>query len=192
MTTLLSWAEQPERPLVKVISGGQCGADQGGLVAAREFGLLTGGTAPKGWRTAFGPCPLLQNYGLVESSSYDYAVRTKQNIRDADFTLVIAFDQASPGTRMTTTACRSSGKPFYVIPLMAAVVQGKFENYVADQVGFAMRWLTAQPVEVLNVAGNRDVRDSTVMFDVTILALRDIFTRLEALNLLHRSIPLQP
>jgi hypothetical protein len=35
--------------LEKVVSGGQTGADQGGLRAARLAGIPTGGWAPKGW-----------------------------------------------------------------------------------------------------------------------------------------------
>jgi hypothetical protein len=41
--------------IVKVISGGQTGADQGGLVAARTLKIETGGTAAKGWLTEDGP-----------------------------------------------------------------------------------------------------------------------------------------
>ena len=36
----------------KVISGGQTGADQAGLVAARRFGIPTGGWMPRGWKTS--------------------------------------------------------------------------------------------------------------------------------------------
>ena len=46
--------------------GGQTGADQGGLRAARACGIPTGGWAPRGWQTEDGPCPALANFGLVE------------------------------------------------------------------------------------------------------------------------------
>jgi integrase len=39
----------------KVVTGGQAGADQGGLRAARAAGIATGGFAPKGWATEAGP-----------------------------------------------------------------------------------------------------------------------------------------
>jgi hypothetical protein len=35
----------------KIISGGQTGADQGGLEGARLLGIQTGGTAPYNWMT---------------------------------------------------------------------------------------------------------------------------------------------
>jgi hypothetical protein len=38
-----------------VISGGQTGADQGGLRATRACGIPTGGWAPRGWLTEAGP-----------------------------------------------------------------------------------------------------------------------------------------
>ena len=42
-----------------IISGGQTGADQGGLLAARKSGIQTGGWCPLGWRTELGPAPWL-------------------------------------------------------------------------------------------------------------------------------------
>lgn len=41
--------------LRKIISGGQTGADQGGLRAGRLLHLETGGTAPHNWMTEQGP-----------------------------------------------------------------------------------------------------------------------------------------
>ena len=52
--------------LRKVVSGGQTGADQAGLRAARAAGIETGGWAPKGWETEEGPAPWLSDYGLKE------------------------------------------------------------------------------------------------------------------------------
>lgn len=53
--------------LTKIISGGQTGADEGGLEGARLLGIPTGGTAPKGYRTENGPnLTLRDTYGLVE------------------------------------------------------------------------------------------------------------------------------
>lgn len=37
--------------LLKVISGGQLGADQAGLAAAKAVGIRTGGFAPKNYKT---------------------------------------------------------------------------------------------------------------------------------------------
>ena len=52
--------------LRKIESGGQTGADQAGLRAARAERLETGGWAPKGWETEEGPAPWLADSGLIE------------------------------------------------------------------------------------------------------------------------------
>lgn len=61
----------------KIISGGQTGADQGGLSAAIILNIKTGGTAPKGYRTQAGSASWLNKLGLLEHSSSDYAPRTQ-------------------------------------------------------------------------------------------------------------------
>ena len=72
--------------LKKIISGGQTGGDFGGLLAGKELGLLTGGTAPKGYLTDAGPNLKLKDYGL-EEGEYDpktYPKRTMKNVDAAD------------------------------------------------------------------------------------------------------------
>ncbi|KKL28978.1 hypothetical protein LCGC14_2369790, partial [marine sediment metagenome] len=75
--------------LLKVISGGQTGADQGGLEAGKELGLETGGTAPLGWKTEDGPQPeLLKGFGLRECTQPGYPVRTRRNVLTSDGTVI--------------------------------------------------------------------------------------------------------
>ncbi len=40
----------------KIISGGQTGADRGGLLAGEALKIETGGTAPPIFMTELGPC----------------------------------------------------------------------------------------------------------------------------------------
>ena len=100
--------------LAKVISGGQTGADQGALRAARSAGIPTGGTAPQGWATETGPFPELAGFGLVECEEPGYPPRTRANVRDADATLWFG-DWHSPGGRTTLDACRVIGRPFLIV-----------------------------------------------------------------------------
>ena len=52
---------------MKIISGGQTGADLGGLEGARDAGIETGGWAPAGYRTEIGDQEeLLKGFGLKE------------------------------------------------------------------------------------------------------------------------------
>ncbi len=67
--------------LKKIISSCQTGADQGGLAAAKELNLKTGGWMPNTFRTEAGPRPdLAKLYNLNEHSSYSYIPRTKLNV----------------------------------------------------------------------------------------------------------------
>jgi hypothetical protein len=102
--------------LRKVISGGQTGADHTGLVCARQVGLETGGTCPKGCHTDDGPNPeLVTLYGLTESSTYAYAPRTVANVKNSQATLWFG-DPSSPGGRCTRRACSTWRRPFIVNP----------------------------------------------------------------------------
>lgn len=68
--------KEQSRLVEKIISGGQTGADRGGLEAARTLGIPTGGTAPRGYLTETGPDESLREFGLTESKSSAYVVRT--------------------------------------------------------------------------------------------------------------------
>lgn len=126
---------RPER----IISGGQTGADQGGLFAARDLGIPTGGTAPKGWRTEAGPAPWLADYGLVESLASDYPGRTWRNINDSDATVIFG-DPTSAGSALTVRLCEQSLKP-----------------YLLNESAVLLRlWCEDNDIRVLNVAGNRE------------------------------------
>lgn len=133
-------------PVRKIISGGQTGADQGGLVAGRKLGLETGGTAPKGFRTATGDDPRLASLGLVEHRSDKYPPRTKCNVRDSDGTLVIGR-HSSPGSKLTIKLCAELRKPCFLIQWLSG------QDEALDPADFK-RWLEDNEIETLNVAGN--------------------------------------
>ena len=74
---------------IRIISGGQTGADQGALLAARALSLPSGGTAPTGWLTETGSEEsLLKGFGLIECPEPGYDARTRQNVLDADGTVL--------------------------------------------------------------------------------------------------------
>ena len=64
--------------LIKIISGGQTGADQAALDAAIALGIPHGGWIPKGRLTEAGPLP--EKYNLAEMPTKDYLKRTKHNV----------------------------------------------------------------------------------------------------------------
>jgi hypothetical protein len=79
--------------LQKITSGGQCGADQAALRAARSVGIATGGWAPLGWLVESEDgrrniaAPQLADFGLAECPNPGYPARTRANVRDSDATI---------------------------------------------------------------------------------------------------------
>lgn len=133
--------------LEKVVSGGQRGADQAGLRAARSSGLPTGGWAPRGWLVespggrGFISDPSLAGWGLIECQEEGFPARTKFNARDSDGTIWFGANDGA-GFGCTMNACRAAGKP-------AFVVKG---NTTPEDVA---RWIEDRGITILNVAGNR-------------------------------------
>ena len=127
----------------KVISGGQTGVDQAALQAAKDVGLTTGGTAPKGWRTLGGPLPALKDFGLKQHQSPDYPPRTRQNVADAEATLQVYENPGSPGEVCTLRAVDELKKPLYRLDLRCLP---KPETVGA--------WM--QRFKTVNVAGNSE------------------------------------
>ncbi len=123
---------------MKVISGGQTGADRTALEIARELGLQTGGYAPKGWRTDEGADPSLVDFGLVETTFTGYRVRTRMNVKAAHGTVIFG-NASSPGCTVTENACLTYERPYLINPTVEELVS----------------WLQRGSITVLNVAGNR-------------------------------------
>lgn len=138
----------------KVISGGQTGADQGGLLAAWERGIPTGGWAPAEFRTNLGPNPLLEVLGLQATKEAGYSHRTGLNVKQADVTLIFGTDLTSPGSRLTAAEAGELGKPFFLFEF-----ESWKSNYSLLEIGKveqAVDFILQHRPAVINVAGNRD------------------------------------
>lgn len=133
----------------KIISGGQTGADMGGLLAARDLGIPTGGVAPKGYRTERGPQPLLKDLGLTESPYASYQGRTADNVEAADGTVLFG-NLRSPGSALTAKLCKQAGKPW-------------IENPTVQEL---RTFIINEQVQVLNVAGNRESKNPGIQAGV--------------------------
>jgi hypothetical protein len=94
-----------------IISGGQTGADQGGLYAGQMLDIPTGGIACKGWLTEDGAQEeLLKGFGLSEHSMMGYNLRTIANVIWADGTVIFGRLN-SPGSSLTMNLCVQSRRP---------------------------------------------------------------------------------
>ena len=154
--------KKPQINLTRIISGGQTGADMGGLDAAIELGIPTGGTMAAKFQQStldnkgieikiFSP-EIAKKYGLKEGSltkkqgnfgPYDdvYYQRTIDNAQEADGTIWFG-DSNSPGGKLTLSTIAQQGKAKPLInPTNAEEIR---------------KWITDNNIKVLNVAGNRE------------------------------------
>jgi len=133
--------------MIKIISGGQTGADQGGLYGARDAGFPTGGFAPSGFLTEDGPKPdLLKRFGLVDSG-LNYTGRTELNVRESDVTLWFG-NTGTPGHKATAKyAMKHKKRLVYVISYNLYNRDDQRRDFVIDVIS---------ECSVVNVAGNRE------------------------------------
>ncbi len=136
--------------LEKVISGGQTGADVGGVLAARLHGIKTGGWMPRGWKTLNGARPEYADlFDMEEYEVHSYKARTWANVHQSDGTIRFAWDFDSPGEKCTLSGIRRHKKPYIDVPI------DKDEPIIyASHLEQFSRWLKDNDIKVLNVAGN--------------------------------------
>ena len=131
---------------MKIISGGQTGADIAALITAKKFNLATGGWIPKGFKTLIGPKPEYQElYNLQEHSSASYPPRTFLNVKNSDATLRFAWDFNSSGEKCTLKAIFQYNKLYLDVNLKNSI---RFTDVVD--------WIIIHNLKVLNVAGNSE------------------------------------
>lgn len=133
--------------VTRIISGGQTGADRGGLEAAIALGIPHGGFCPRGRLAEDGQVPL--KYDLVELSGHNYPERTLRNIAEADGTIVFIESMASagPGSRLTITTALKVRKPVLTIEMS--------QNRKVSMTRIRS-FLRRCKIETLNVAGSRE------------------------------------
>lgn len=136
--------------IIKVISGGQTGADIAGLKAAKTCNIPTGGFMTSDFRTLDGLKPeYADEYGIVGLAGVkDYARRTRSNVMNSDCTLRFAKDWKSPGEVCTLRALTDFGKPHKDINFR----QLQYDP-VIDLINF---WIAANDYEIINIAGNSE------------------------------------
>jgi len=150
--------------ILKIISGGQTGADRGALDTAIKLGVPYGGWLPRGRKTEDGRLP--DHYDLQELDSTDYRERTERNVIDADGTLIISPEPLAGGSAYTRQMAERHAKPWLHVNPAAA---GEFAAARA-----AHDWIAEKGIEVLNVAGPRASKEPGI-YDVTCRFLEAVF-----------------
>ena len=159
----------------KVISGGQTGADLGGLFGAYTTpGIETGGWAPKGFRTENGSHRNLgKQYKLKETKSPTYPPRTKRNVLGSDGTLIFG-DTQSAGSRLTIRLCHRHKRP-------VKRIRYSKENRRSPlrEIPGIVKWVKSNNIKILNVAGNRESKNPGITMYAEAVISRLLRTLLE-------------
>lgn len=139
--------------IVKVISGGQTGADRAALDAARRCGVPHGGWCPCGRRAEDGEVPSV--YRLRETESRHYPERTRANAAEADLTLIFSHGPLTGGSLLTRELAGELNRPCVHVDLTTGVRPLYRLNRAAASVACPHR-------TVLNVAGPRASGDPLI------------------------------
>ncbi len=138
---------------MKIISGGQTGADRAALDFAIENDIPHGGWCPRGRKAIDGRID--EQYQLTETPSANYLQRTEWNVRDSDATVIFTLSHLlNGGSRRTAEFALKHGKPWIHIH--------------PENVGELSPFLDGMPQNVtLNIAGSREGEDTSVYRFVT-------------------------
>ena len=130
---------------IKIISGGQTGADRTALDIALDLCLSCGGYCPKGRKAEGGW--ISKRYPLTELKSTSYLERNKRNVIESDVTVIFTHGDLSGGSKATATFCIHHGKPYLHIDA------NKVDPDTAAQ--RIKQLMNKHYAKVLNVAGQR-------------------------------------
>lgn len=142
----------------KIISGGQTGADLGGLKFAELYDIETGGSMPKGFINHNGRNPdFSKRFNMTEMETDKYSPRTGMNVTNSDGTLRIAKNWDSAGELCTLKFIKKYDKPFFDVKLPKKGMSKKeIKTLLNTQIKDFLEWLIAHDIKILNVAGNSE------------------------------------
>jgi hypothetical protein len=147
---------------IKLVSGGQTGADRAALDTAIEHGIPHGGWCPRGRKAEDGTIDA--RYLLKETPSSGYVQRTEWNVRDSDGTVVFSIAPVlTGGSKKTVDLAHKHGKP---------VLHLARDGGPAAPEQALRRFIRDHGIKVLNVAGPRASKEPEVAgFVKSVLAL---------------------
>lgn len=132
--------------VVRILSGGQSGADRAALDWAIARGLAHGGWCPRGRLAEDGP--IHPRYELQEMSTSRYIDRTRRNVEASDGTLILNLGELDGGSLETLAHAQALGRHCLVLQLDVGP-----ESRLIRQ---TLDWLEAHRIAQLNIAGPRE------------------------------------
>jgi hypothetical protein len=138
--------------MLKIVSGGQTGADRAALDFAIENRIPHGGWCPQGRLAEDGM--LDPRYKLKETTHPSYAQRTEWNVRDSDGTVILSISrELSGGSKLTQEFASRHKKP------CLHLAQGPDDVTAASKL---KEFIEAYKIQTLNVAGPRQSTEPTI------------------------------
>jgi hypothetical protein len=138
-------------PVIKIISGGQTGADRAALDFATKQGIPYGGWCPKGRSSEDGTIP--SQYQLQETPSSNHLQRTEWNVRDSNGTVIFSVGKRLSGNSAEALEFAIKHRKPYLH--LSAV----FKDNAAQKL---KKWIQQNNIRVLNVAGPRASKEPKV------------------------------
>jgi hypothetical protein len=149
--------------MLKIISGGQTGADRAALDWAIEHGFGHGGWCTLGRKAEDGI--IGAKYQLTETDSANYRARTIRNVVESDATLIANIGELDGGSLETLRIAERHGKPVRVVQLDTAGTDRDIEE--------VREWLRHSTIAILNIAGPRESKRPGIY-----VATRELLDRL--------------
>mmetsp|Transcript_6499 Transcript_6499/g.8355 ORF Transcript_6499/g.8355 Transcript_6499/m.8355 type:complete len:165 (+) Transcript_6499:1-495(+) len=146
--------------VLKIVSGGQTGADRAALDASIELGIQIGGWVPSNRWSEDGKLPIARYIGHYETKSGNPAVRTELNVRDSDATLIFSHGPLTGGSALTLKLAQIYNQPLLHINLLEFETDGDVVQLIKDRINMN------SPLWTLNVAGPRHSEDPEIYEDV--------------------------
>ncbi len=130
---------------LKIVSGGQTGADRAALDWAIVYQIPHGGWCPKGRKAEDGV--INPRYNLTETPSDEYSQRTEWNVRYSDGTVIFSIaKELFAGTLLTAELAEKYQKP-------CIHICKEFTNI--NPVNELLLFISNYKIIILNVAGSR-------------------------------------
>ena len=150
---------------IKIISGGQTGADRAAFDFALENGFESGGFVPRNRLAEDGRISEIYP-NLIETETETPAERTELNVKNSDAVLILSHGDLKGGSLLTSEFAEKYKKPFLHIDFSAL----SFEQAARKM----QKWLDSIDCKNLNVAGSRASEDAKI-YDKTKKLLRHVF-----------------
>ena len=138
--------------IIKIISGGQTGADRASLDFTIDNNIPHGGWIPKGRITEGGQLP--EQYHLQEMETTSYDKRTEQNVIDSDGTVIVSHGNLTGGSALTRTFTIKHHKPRLHLDMN--------NTTITEAAGSLNNWIEKSKIKILNVAGSRASKDNKI------------------------------